>query len=345
MRVDQHSNTSQWLHDFYLCNRSVAELSYDLECMLYPKTTTAEHAVFVTGLARSGTTSVLNYIFDTGEYASLIYSDMPFILMPNIWGKHNYPSKKSKKERFHGDNILVSADSPEALSEFFWKTLLKDSYITTDSLRLHDLHSEHLTKFEKYVSLICSARSKSKFISKNNNNILRLKSLIRLSIPNIFIMLYRHPIEHAGSLMKMHIKFSEKHKEDPFALRYFNYLGHHEFGLNQKPFYLDSKIYEQMISLDKTNFDYWLLTWLNYYNYVIKHHINDVIFISFKDICEHPLKVYQYINDQLKIDEGNIQFPEPYIPPVYDSPVSYSENLLKECLTVYEQLNLSRNYI
>lgn len=343
MRVDQHSKTSRWLHDFYLGNRSVAELSFDLECMLNSNTNSTEQAVFVTGLARSGTTSVFNHIYGSDHYSSLLYSDMPFLLMPNIWGKHQRPSDKTKTERFHGDNILVGADSPEALAEFSWKTFLKDSYIKENYLKIHDLKTEDLSKYEKYMSLVCKARGKSKYLSKNNNNILRIKGLLKLNVPKKIIMLYRHPVEHAGSLMKLHMKFSEQQKNDPFILRYFNYLGHHEFGLNQKPFYLDPDVYEQLAYKDKSDFDFWLLSWFNYYSHVVKYHLNDVILVSFKDVCENPFKVYQYINEQLTIEQ-NHQYPDPYTPPTYEAPKLHSASLLHDCMNVYEKLNAARNY-
>jgi hypothetical protein len=343
MQVDQHDKISQWLHDFYLGNRSVAELSFDLECMLAGKTAPVDQAVLVTGLARSGTTSVFNHIYNSGEHASLLYSDMPFLLMPNLWGKHQRPADNTKTERFHGDNILVGADSPEALVEFSWKTFLKDSYITKDYLKIHDLDPKHLSKYEKYMSLICKARGKSRYVSKNNNNILRIKGLLKLNTPKKIIMLYRHPIDHAGSLMKLHVKFSKQQTEDPFVLRYFNYLGHHEFGLNQKPFYLDPGVYQQMAYQDKSNFDFWLLSWFNYYSHVVKHHLNDVMLVSFKDVCEQPLKVYPFINEQLGISQ-TLQYPEPYTPPTYEAPNLYSATLLQECMVVYEQLNTARKY-
>ena len=41
---------------------------------------------FVTGLARSGTTQLLNSLYKTG-FSSYTYSDMPFLFSPNMWGK------------------------------------------------------------------------------------------------------------------------------------------------------------------------------------------------------------------------------------------------------------------
>lgn len=342
MQLDKHSKTSKWLHDFGMGNRSLAELSFDLECMLAGRTPKVDQAVFVTGLARSGTTSVFNHIYSSGSFASLLYSDMPFLLMPNLWGKHQRPSDGKKTERFHGDNILVGSDSPEALAEFSWKVFLKDSYIGKDFLQMHNIEQEHIAKYEKYMSLVCLARNKSQYLSKNNNNILRLKGILNLDTPKTVVMLYRHPLQHAASLMKLHAKFSQAQTEDPFILRYFNYLGHHEFGLNQKPFYLNPEVSEQLAYKDKNNFDFWLLSWLNYYSHVVKHHLKDVMLISFKDVCENPIPVYSYLCERLNFP-SQIQYPDPYTPPTYEIPM-HSATLLHECLLVYEILNGSRPY-
>ena len=42
--------------------------------------TVKEH-VFITGLARSGTTILLNALYKSNIFASLTYSDMPFVLL------------------------------------------------------------------------------------------------------------------------------------------------------------------------------------------------------------------------------------------------------------------------
>ena len=79
--------------------------------------------VFVAGVARSGTTILLNAIYDSDEFASLSYADMPFVLAPNLWSKISSTSKHLIKERAHGDGIKVSSDSPEAFEEVFLERL------------------------------------------------------------------------------------------------------------------------------------------------------------------------------------------------------------------------------
>ena len=43
--------------------------------------------VFITGLPRSGTTILLEFIYKTNKFASFTYNDMPFILSPNLFSK------------------------------------------------------------------------------------------------------------------------------------------------------------------------------------------------------------------------------------------------------------------
>ena len=101
-----------------------------------------DNHVFVAGLARSGTTILLNAIYQSSQFASLTYDDMPFILAPNFWKKIS-PRKShgELKERAHGDGVKVTTDSPEAFEEVFWKTFT-DSSIIRDEL------------FIKFISLI-----------------------------------------------------------------------------------------------------------------------------------------------------------------------------------------------
>ena len=52
--------------------------------------------VFVTGMARSGTTILLQALHDTGKFASLTYADMPIVLSPNLWSKFNNNNQHEK---------------------------------------------------------------------------------------------------------------------------------------------------------------------------------------------------------------------------------------------------------
>jgi len=110
------------LHYFALNFRSIAEMSFMTDQMLHksdPELAKERKHVFISGLARAGTTALMRLFYETGEFCSLTYRDMPFPLAPFLWkGVIGYSAKDgSLSERAHGDGILVDFDSPEALEE------------------------------------------------------------------------------------------------------------------------------------------------------------------------------------------------------------------------------------
>ena len=53
-----------------------------------------ENSINVCGLPRSGTTTLMNAIYNSGEFGSLTYRDMPLLLSPNLWNKISSKLKK-----------------------------------------------------------------------------------------------------------------------------------------------------------------------------------------------------------------------------------------------------------
>ncbi len=287
-----YSKAEKLFHKLYLSNYFISRASMEMDQIMYgiqaEKIEITEY-VFITGLARSGTTALMRKIFQTGDYASLQYSNMPLLLCPNLWNKE---VSIEKHERAHKDGILVDGNSPEEFDEYFWKVFLKDSYIT-EGLLPHEVPPEIMEKYLQYISLVCLSKKKTRYISKNNNNILRLSSLQKLPGSKI-IVLYREPLSHAASLRKLHLSFTETQKEEPFVLEYFNYLGHHEFGLGHKPFVLAADA--QKIPYQGNTIEYWTLIWINYYTYLLDHYNPSYLLLSFEDL----IKDQGYVNEQLE---------------------------------------------
>ncbi|TXN35965.1 hypothetical protein FVB32_15505 [Flagellimonas hymeniacidonis] len=297
-----------------------------------------DQIVFVTGLARSGTTAVMNKIFQRGEHASLQYANMPFLLSPNLW---NRKSTIAAHERAHKDGIIIDGNSPEEFDEYFWKAFLKDSFIKDNGLETHRVNDEVFKKYLEYISLICLAKGKNKYISKNNNNVLRLLELQKIENQKTFI-LFRDPLSHASSLMKLHKSFSKNQMEDPFSLKYFNYLGHHEFGLNHKPFLLTKKFEENRQEFNIETIDYWLSIWLNYYQYIMSIPLKNSWFICFEDLITEPDIVYEHIRSQIGFETA-LKSSKRHKPSTYEKP-NYNKQLLEECQEIYVQLSHQRLY-
>ena len=244
--MQNYSNIQKFLHDFVLSKKIINKSLFELEKIIYLKNKNKDiknqSHVFITGLPRSGTTSLLNFLFSSDEYASLTYNNMPFILSPHfskLFNKKNTP----KKERVHGDGIAFDINSPEALDEVFFNN--------DDQFVKHEL--------ENYIQLILLSNKKKKYLSKNNLNYKRI-NLINSILPNsIFLIPIREPLQHANSLLNQHLHFSQLQKEDDFIRRYMNYLEHNEFGLNHKP-WNDPINYQ-----DRGKIDYWLEQWFLFY--------------------------------------------------------------------------------
>lgn len=284
-----YSFLDQLLHRLMLQYGGIAQISFDIDQMLVKNDTepiAQQQHIFVSGLARAGTTVLMRRFHTTGLFTSLTYNDMPFVLAPNVWRQLSSLSKRKSqfKERAHGDNVLVSTDSPESLDEVFWRIFTKDEYLQNSYLTPHTPDPEVLQDFVKYVTaiLVPELQNKSRYLSKNNNNILRLKA-IQDAFPNALILIpFRDPLQQAFSLLKQHRRFSEIQKNSKFTLDYMGWLGHHEFGLDHRPFkFTDAGVSEY----SDDSIEYWVQIWCQVYGWLEKSKPESAIFVCYEDLC------------------------------------------------------------
>ena len=111
----------KFLHDFILNKKFINKSLFEIEKMIFLKNNNVDKKthVFITSLPRSGTTSLLNFLYSSNSFASLTYKNMPFILSPHF---SNFFNKRNtlKKERMHKDGIIYDINSPEAFDEIFF---------------------------------------------------------------------------------------------------------------------------------------------------------------------------------------------------------------------------------
>jgi hypothetical protein len=287
-----YSFLDRLLHRLALQSLSTAELSFDIDQRMVdtdPNDITGARHVFVSGLARAGTTVLMRQFHATGAYRSLTYRDMPFVLAPNLWQKLSGASQGAgvAVERAHGDGILVDAESPESLDEVFWRVFAGDDYISKTHLIPHSPDAELVQKYVGYINAILNAQGERKplYLSKNNNNILRLKA-IRQAFPQALILIpFRAPLSHAGSLLRQHQHFTKVHAEDPFSQSYMTWLAHHEFGADHRPFRFDEAAQGQASPHSKDSLDYWLEIWCVTYEWLERTAPDDAIFVCYEDLC------------------------------------------------------------
>ena len=274
--MQNYSSIQKFLHDLVLSKKIINKSLFELEKIIYLKHKDINNKshVFITGLPRSGTTSLLNFLFSSHEYASLTYNNMPFILSPHF-SKLFHKKNITKKERLHKDGIDFDNNSPEALDEIFFD------------------NNEEFVKHEivNYIQLILLSNNKTKYLSKNNLNYKRV-DLIQSIFPNsIFLIPIREPLQHANSLLNQHLHFSQLQSEDHFIIRYMNYLGHHEFGLNHKPW--NNPIHFS----DSNNINYWIEQWCLFYELIYKkfQYYKNCHFVIYEEL-HNPSYVEKILN-------------------------------------------------
>ena len=272
------------LHRVALGAPATAETFHEIERSRYLKDAPEDRGghVFVTGLARAGTTILLRELYSSGEFGSLRYADMPFVLAPNLWAGISAGARKSfaPVERAHGDGIAVNLESPEAFDEVFWRVFHGKSYIRPDGLLPHRPGTQAIARYREFIRLVLRRTGKRRYLAKGNNNILRLASLAGAMPDCTFLLVIRSPLAHAQSLLRQHRRSA--HNNDAFRRRYVTWLGHHEFGIDQRPFRFPA-----CPDGDPGHLDYWLATWLACYaalEPVVDAHPN-IFVVPYERLC------------------------------------------------------------
>lgn len=337
-----YSTLDKILHQTTLNNPLFIDLSFELEKSLFLSSSKPilPKILFINGLARSGTTALLNHLINSKAGFSLTYLDLPFLFLPNSLKKFKKNKKISPKtERAHGDQIKINEESPEAIDEIFWKFRLQNRYIHQNTLSVHEISKEDLNEYLQFIKLHLYANDSKVYITKNNNSLLRINSLIKNpSFQANYIFLLRDPLSHANSLLRQHLQFKKLHKEDPFSLTYFNTLGHHEFGGNVKSFDFNQPFLNQMLAeYDPQSINFWLATWLNYYQYLDSIYTNQFTLISFDDLCKKPEIVLSKLCDKMDLNQEPLSI-DSFVPPNYSNIEGISTELLESCNQLYINL-------
>jgi len=318
--MQNYSLIEKILHTLVLNNNVIKKSLFEIEKFVFYKNIDDiqnEEHIFITGLPRSGTTILLEYIYKNEQHASFTYNDMPFIMSPNLFSIFNNKKLLPLKERWHKDGIKFNLQSPEAFDDIFFQTYSK---------------SELQEYLKIFISLILKKNKKKKYLSKNNNNFKRIL-IINSILPNAkFIIPFRSPLQHAQSLLNQHKNFCEIQNKDKFVLKYMNYLGHHEFGLGHKSWHL-SKDFDNPFSLD-----YWLEQWLLFYSKLINEYSNNksVFFISYERFCESN-ELQKKLLEML-----NIKYSNDFLFEMSKKKIekNYDQNLLNKCFILENKLKL-----
>ena len=342
---NRYSGTDQIVHMLAFSSPVVLRTASALEDRLVrrlprdPET----RPIFITSLARGGTTAVLNALNDAPEIAAHTYRDMPFVTAPTLWDKVAGGKKRGveRHQRAHGDGLEIDLDTPEAFEEVIWKMFWPEKFEgNTIALWDKDDRKPKAEQFlgrqmAKVVHARQGAADRPRYCSKNNGNIARIPFLLETFPECQIVVPVRRPECHAASLLRQHENFLHLQSEDDFIRRYMADIGHFEFGRIHKPIGFDGF---DPARFDPASGDYWLHYWTQAFREVWKHR-DRCRFVLQDDLRATPDDTMRAVCEELRITAGPIQFEDHFrTTPDVASKELFSDALLAEAEDVYAEL-------
>ena len=277
--------------------------------------------IYVTGLARSGTTVVLEMLNQHRDLASHRYLHMVVPYAPHWFQKlaENVPIMTTPSERLHKDGLFVNKNSPEAVEEIFWQRYFDNALDESLSNVLPESTSN--PKFEQFyrtnIKKLLLDRKAKRYLAKNNYNVTRMEYLLYLFPEAKFVLMIRNPFDHIASLAKQDQIFKEMESNDPRLLEWTKLIGHREFGsakvcINVDNYNRINDVRERWNGKD-TYVEGWAIYWSSIYEYVHKvlSHNPDVkkaaLVVRYEDLCDSPSEIIDKIMAHTNIDSESFK--------------------------------------
>jgi hypothetical protein len=296
-----------------------------------------EAPIYVSGLARSGSTILLEALARHEHTATHRYKDYPPVFTPYFW---NWFLERAQKregpavERSHKDGIAITPESPEAFEEVLWMAFFPALHDPGASAVLDrkTRHPEFEAFYRDHIRKLLRVRGAARYLAKANYNVTRLEYLLEIFPDARFVVPVRDPVWHVASLMKQHALFCVAGTADPRALAHLQRVGHFEFGLDRRPVNIgDADGIGEILNLWQggAEVEGWARYWSQLYGYVADRleanpRLRDAtLLVGFEELCREPRKVLRTVLDHCRLPAADafvdeqacrIRFPSYYRP-------------------------------
>jgi hypothetical protein len=300
-----------------------------------------DRPIYIAGMARSGSTILLEALAAHPDAATHKYKDFPCLFTPCWWDRaQRGAAAPAARERAHADGIAVTPESPEAMEEMLWMAFFP---------RLHDPQANNVLdgaashpQFEScYLAHLrkqLRVRGGRRDVSKGNYNITRLQYLQKLFPEARFIVPVRRPESHLASLIKQHRLFCRGEEAHPRALEYMRRVGHFEFGLDRRPVGAGNPAAtEGILDLWRRGDEVrgWARSWAILYGWLAEQLERDeqlrsaTIVVRYEDFCDAPAATLHRILAHAELDAAPevLAFADRIQPPGYYRPDFSSDDL------------------
>lgn len=290
----------------------------NLETRLLAEPLTAvniEQPIYITGLARSGSTLLLEILSWVPETVTHRYRDYPPLYTPYFWNRfldYTPQQKAEPTERTHRDGIFITAESPEAFEEILWMAFFPHLHEPgvnavldeqTDNPGFEAFYRDHIRK-------LLLLRAGQRYLSKGNYNVTRLGYLLKLFADARFVIPVREPVWHIASLMKQHALFCQGLRHSARALAHLQRVGHYEFGLDRRPINAaDTTTTQQITELWERGAE--VEGWARYWDHIHTHladalarnpHLRKAaLIVRYEDLCRAPAETIRTLFDHCRL--------------------------------------------
>jgi hypothetical protein len=301
-----------------------------------------EQPIYVASLARAGSTLLLEVLAAHDDVATHQYRDFPLLWTPYWWHEllRRMPAQNGPaSERAHGDGILVTPHSPEAMEEVLWMHFFPGAHDPDVShwLNRETHHGPFESFYRDHLRKLLHIRGARRYAAKANYHVSRLAYLLKLFPDARLVLPVREPSRHIASLMKQHRLFCEAQRRHPRALAHMQRVGHFEFGLDRRPINLgDQQAVDAVRSLWQRGEEVrgWARYWAYLHEALADQLASDTplkgatLVMRYETLCEAPERELRRLLEHCRLSQNNAlvqQFAERIQPPTY-----YASNFTAE---------------
>ncbi len=268
-----------------------------------------DRPVYVTGLARAGSTILLEALAGAPGIATHQYRDFPLVMTPLLSDRLSASMASGDQpatERAHADGIMVTPESPEAMEEAVWMAFFRHLHAPGQS-HLLDRDTKH-PAFEQFyrdhIRKLILAREGERYVAKGNYNIARLRYLLCMFPDARFVIPVRSPESHIASLIKQQALFTKHCAQNPRARRHLRRVGHFEFGPDRTAINVGDDAIARQVDAHWSSGDEvrgWAAYWHSIYDFVLAQIAADdalraaTTIVRYEDLCATPAETLQAI--------------------------------------------------
>lgn len=335
---------------FFNSLKSISLLLDRIETMFMQndiKMITIDRPIYITGLARAGTTIILEMLDKHPDLASHKYQNVLMPYLPDWFSEmaNRFNFYKKPFERLHRDGIFVNRESPEAVEEVFWQKFFKNLHNEKVSNVLSK--SDSNPKFEKFYELhlkkLILNQNCSRYLAKNNYLVSRLDYLLKIFPNSKILLIIRNPVEHIASLIKQSKLFRLLEQQNPLLPDWLKIVGHNEFGRNQMCINVgNTDLINEVRKLWRKKTSYvkgWAFYWTSIYNFIAdqletkKNLKKATLIVRYDELCETPEIIIDKILDHTELSAEKFETVKKFYGGNLHKPTYYSPNFTKQELS------------